>query len=60
MQPRIGLGTGAAVAGAAVEDAVPPAVAADGGGCWDPLELHATLSSPAATINITMRFISSP
>ena len=44
-QPWIGWGTSAALAGAAVEDAVPPAVAAACGGCWDPLELHAALSS---------------
>ena len=59
--PGSAWGTGAALAGAVVEGAGPPAAPVDGDGCRDPLwELHAAPSSPAARINATMRFISSP
>src|ERR1700722_3094377 len=58
-QPRIGWGTSASWAAAVAEGAAPPAVSADGGGCWDPPELHAAPSSPTASINTTIRFISS-
>src|ERR1700722_244881 len=58
-QPRSGGGPSASWAEGVAGGAPPPAAPADGGGCRDPLELHAALSSPAATINTTMRFISS-
>jgi hypothetical protein len=56
----MGLGTGAALAGAVVEGAVPAAALTDDDGSWDPpLELHAAASSTTASINTTIRFISS-